>query len=97
MVSWTKSLVPLKIIRFNFNQTINYTNQVIKMLRRIPTRTELKMEDIQDFKQKKDEHDRKNESKNILGSSLNVVDSGGKVSQDTIHQRIGYDPRPKMN
>lgn len=68
------------------------------MLRRIPTRTELKMEDIQDFKQKKEEHDRnKNDSKNILGSSLNVGDSGGKISQETIHQRIGYDPRPKMN
>ncbi len=68
------------------------------MLRRIPTRTELKMEDIQDFKQKKEEHDRnKNDSKNILGSSLNVGDSGGKNSQETIHQRIGYDPRPKMN
>jgi len=56
------------------------------------------MEDIQDFKQKKEEHDRnKNDSKNILGSSLNVGDSGGKNSQETIHQRIGYDPRPKMN
>ena len=68
------------------------------MLRRIPTRTELKMEDIQDFKQKKEEHDRnKNDSKSILGSSLNAGDSGGKISQESIHQRIGYDPRPKMN
>ena len=65
------------------------------MIRRIPTRSDLKMDDIQDFKQKKDELDKKN--KNILGSSPSVIDSGGKITQDSIHQRIGFDPRPKMN
>jgi len=75
------------------------------MIRRNPTRIELKMEDIQDFKAKKEELDRKNQSsssKNILGSSLNsssavVPDLGTKMSQDTVHYRIGYNPKPKMN
>jgi len=70
------------------------------MIRRNPTRIELKMEDIQEYKDMKESEETKTHSKNILGSSPNSSEIAGvapKASLETIHSRIGYNPRPKLN
>lgn len=75
------------------------------MIRRNPTRIELKMEDIQEYEKiKKERESRKLAQKNsLLGVSpaghqpSDIVPAPAKHTLDTIHQRIGFDPTPRLN
>ena len=78
------------------------------MIRRTPTRIELKLEDISEYEQLKREAEAKRAmtKHNLLGSSpLNtntphasdqIAPAHVKTDIGTLHQRIGYDPTPKM-
>ncbi|XP_063792270.1 anaphase-promoting complex subunit CDC26 isoform X2 [Pseudophryne corroboree] len=74
-----------------------------KMLRRKPTRLELKLDDIEEFESiRKDLESRKKQRDEVdlsaSESDANVplsVDS--KTREQTIHDRIGYKPQPKPN
>jgi anaphase-promoting complex subunit 12 len=72
------------------------------MLRRPPTRLELKMEDIQEYEQAKRDLDNKKGRANIFGASpaqgAGAASANGaekapaKSRTEQIHERIGYDP-----
>ena len=79
------------------------------MIRRTPTRIELKLEDISEYEQLKREAEAKRAmtKPNLLGSSP-LKDEAGTSSQQvappqtktdiaTLHQRIGFDPMPKLS
>ena len=82
------------------------------MIRRTPTRIELKSEDISEYEQLKRETEAKRAmlKPNLLGSSP-IKDEAGpgsshqdqvapaltKIDVATVHQRIGYDPTPKLS
>ena len=74
------------------------------MIRRTPTRIELKLDDISEYEQIKREAEAKRAmaKHNLLGSSpINTVQADTappptKPDIATIHDRIGYDPTPKM-
>ena len=75
------------------------------MIRRNPTRIELKLEDISEYEQMKREAEAKRAATkhNLLGSSpLNtpqheqIAPAQAKPDLVTLHQRIGYDPTPKL-
>lgn len=78
------------------------------MIRRTPTRIELKLEDISEYEQLKREAEAKRAmaKPNLLGSSP-LKDEAGTSSQvappqtktdiATLHQRIGFDPMPKLS
>lgn len=72
------------------------------MIRRDPTRIELKLDDIQEYEQLKREMEAKKlaAKNNLLGSSPtaptpDAVPLKTKTRTDIIHERIGYDPKPK--
>lgn len=75
------------------------------MIRRDPTRIELKLEDIQEYEQMK----RKMEEEKKQKSTGSPMDASGAIAPDAadhpltsktkteiIHERIGYDPAPKI-
>ncbi|KAG9472537.1 anaphase-promoting complex subunit CDC26 [Eleutherodactylus coqui] len=73
------------------------------MLRRKPTRLELKLDDIEEFESiRKDLESRKKQREEVDLSS-SEPDPGAPLSADlkareqTIHDRIGYKPQPKPN
>ena len=79
------------------------------MIRRTPTRIELKMEDIAEYEQIKREAEAKKAmaKNNLLGSSPiqssahaqqsePVAPALNKPDTATVHQRIGFDPTPKL-
>ena len=80
------------------------------MIRRTPTRIELKLEDISEYEQLKREAEAKRamtQKQNLLGSSplkddagtssLQVAPPQTKTDIMTLHQRIGFDPMPKLS
>jgi anaphase-promoting complex subunit 12 len=74
------------------------------MIRRDPTRIELKLEDIQEYEQMK----RKMEEEKKQKSNGSPMEASGAIAPDAdqhvtsktrteiIHERIGYDPAPKI-
>lgn len=79
----------------------------IVMIRRTPTRIELKMEDITEYEQIKREAEAKKAmaKNNLLGSSPiqgstqqpePIAPALNKPDTATVHQRIGFDPTPKL-
>lgn len=73
------------------------------MIRRNPTRIELKLDDIQEYEQIKREMDAKKlaAKNNLLGASPSgpghEVGPTAKTNTEIIHERIGYDPKPKVS
>ena len=79
------------------------------MIRRTPTRIELKLEDISEYEQLKREAEAKRamtHKQNLLGSSPLKDDAGTstqvappqtKTDIMTLHQRIGFNPMPKLS
>ncbi|XP_075690923.1 anaphase-promoting complex subunit CDC26 [Rhinoderma darwinii] len=78
------------------------------MLRRKPTRLELKLDDIEEFESiRKDLEGRKKQREEVdLSSSesdvaaaavATTLNSDFKTPEQTIHERIGYKPQPKPN
>ena len=76
------------------------------MIRRTPTRIELKLEDISEYEQLKREAEAKRATSkhNLLGSSPlkeeqiePIAPAHTKTDLATMHQRIGFDPTPKLN
>ena len=71
------------------------------MLRRKLTRIELKLEDLEEWntKKKEKEQSKKNENakRNPDQSDTPMFETPetGKSKKDTIHERIGYDPKSK--
>ncbi|KAL7639638.1 UNVERIFIED_CONTAM: hypothetical protein RMT77_010139 [Armadillidium vulgare] len=66
------------------------------MLRRNPTKIELKLEDIQDFSNKlKENLDSRKTSGNKLSESSTSIEIPIKSRQEVIEERIGYNPKPK--
>jgi len=66
------------------------------MLRRHPTRIELKLEDLEEFEEKKQERKQQN---NASTSDMATPDQSNitpKTKRDMIHERIGYDPQPLL-
>jgi len=81
---------------------------VFTMIRRTPTRIELKLEDISEYEQLKREAEAKRATSkhNLLGSSPlkeeasnnePIAPAHTKADIATMHQRIGFDPTPKLN
>ncbi|KAK7482890.1 hypothetical protein BaRGS_00025923 [Batillaria attramentaria] len=70
------------------------------MLRRTPTRIELKIDDLEEFEAVKKARELEQKQKKTLAESASpsmhatpeVV--GNKSRMDTVFQRIGYDPKP---
>ncbi|XP_053552074.1 anaphase-promoting complex subunit CDC26 [Bombina bombina] len=73
------------------------------MLRRKPTRLELKLDDIEEFESiKKDLECRKKQREEVDLSSIEAdaavsLSTDPKSREQTIHDRIGYKPQPKPN
>ena len=77
------------------------------MIRRTPTRIELKLDDISEYEQLKREAEAKRAmtKPNLLGSSpikeearpSVQVAPQTKTDIATLHQRIGFDPMPKLS
>ncbi|OCT66910.1 anaphase-promoting complex subunit CDC26 isoform X2 [Xenopus laevis] len=73
------------------------------MLRRKPTRLELKLDDIEEFESiKKDLEGRKKQREEVDLSATETdaavaLNSDPKNREQTIHDRIGYRPQPKPN
>ncbi|XP_034991172.2 anaphase-promoting complex subunit CDC26-like [Zootoca vivipara] len=73
------------------------------MLRRKPTRLELKLDDIEEFDgaHKELESRRKREEVDVVGASDGEgalgLNTDHKSREQMIHDRIGYKPQPKPN
>ncbi|KAK3508893.1 hypothetical protein QTP70_013111 [Hemibagrus guttatus] len=73
------------------------------MLRRKPTRLELKLDDIEEFESVKKELESRKKQRDEVDvvtpseMSSSVGGSDGKTREQTIHERIGYKPHPKSN
>ncbi|XP_029467711.1 anaphase-promoting complex subunit CDC26 [Rhinatrema bivittatum] len=74
------------------------------MLRRKPTRLELKLDDIEEFESiRKDLENRKKQREEVDVVGASDADGAIALSNDTksreqmIHDRIGYKPQPKPN
>ncbi|XP_073414408.1 anaphase-promoting complex subunit CDC26 [Dendrobates tinctorius] len=74
------------------------------MLRRKPTRLELKLDDIEEFENiRKDLESRKKQREEVDLSSSEPdatavpLSTDTKTREQTIHDRIGYKPQPKPN
>ncbi|TSL28224.1 Anaphase-promoting complex subunit CDC26 [Bagarius yarrelli] len=74
------------------------------MLRRKPTRLELKLDDIEEFESVKKELESRKKQRDDVDvvvtpneMSSSVGGSDGKSREQTIHERIGYKPHPKSN
>jgi anaphase-promoting complex subunit 12 len=70
------------------------------MIRRNPTRIELKIEDIAEYNKLKAELEAKRATAkhNLLGSSpiVEAAPAYGRPDVAAVHDRIGYDPKPKL-
>lgn len=65
------------------------------MIRRSPTRIDLRLEDLQEYDPIKKEHESKKESERQ--SVFNLPLWGGKVTQSEIQERIGYAQQSRPN
>ncbi|XP_026068242.1 anaphase-promoting complex subunit CDC26-like isoform X1 [Carassius auratus] len=78
-----------------------------KMLRRKPTRLELKLDDTEEFESVKKELESRKKQRDevdVVGVATSSEMSGasgggtdGKTREQMIHERIGYKPLPKPN
>jgi len=59
------------------------------MIRRSPTRIEMRLDDLQEYEDIKKAHEAKKDPER-KASSMNPPAWGGKVSQSEIQERIGY-------
>ncbi len=71
------------------------------MIRRDPSRIELKLDDIQEYERRKQDLEAER-IKNGLGQPqvqilVTNVDDQKKTRAEIIHARIGFDPMPKVN
>jgi len=66
------------------------------MLRRKPTRIELKLEDLEEFEEKKKEHKGQTTPAATPDANHATPESNitPKTKRDIIHKRIGYNPDP---
>jgi len=67
------------------------------MLRRKPTRIELKLDDLEEFEEKKKEHKTQSTPTATPDATHATPDPNvvtPKTKRDTIHDRIGYNPDP---
>ncbi|XP_053329805.1 anaphase-promoting complex subunit CDC26 isoform X2 [Spea bombifrons] len=74
------------------------------MLRRKPTRLELKLDDIEEFESiKKDLEQQQQQQREEVDLSATEPEAAVSLSTDpksreqTVHERIGYKPQPKPN
>ncbi|PSN48356.1 Anaphase-promoting complex subunit CDC26 [Blattella germanica] len=69
------------------------------MIRRSPTRIELKLDDIQEYESMRREQESRKEQQ-AAESHASSVESWApgvtKSKQEIIHERIGYVPQPRM-
>jgi anaphase-promoting complex subunit 12 len=65
------------------------------MIRRSPTRIELKLDDIQEYESMRREQESRKEQQSENHSS-SVEPWSPKTKQEIIHERIGYVPQPRM-
>lgn len=66
------------------------------MLRRPPTRIELKIDDLNEYnavKTARELEQKKQKPLTEMGSPMATPEATGK-SRNDVHQRIGYDPKP---
>jgi len=61
------------------------------MIRRSPTRIEMRLDDLQEYEEIRKAHEAKKDPEKK--SSMNPPAWGGKVPQSEIHERIGYIPQ----
>lgn len=61
------------------------------MIRRSPTRIDLRLDDLQEYEAMRKEQEARKESERQAG--FNPSSWGGKVSQSEIQERIGYVPQ----
>jgi len=64
------------------------------MLRRKPTRIELKIDDLEEYNKKVKERESANRMSKDDPNVTPVVYNSAKSRMDMIHARIGYDPKP---
>lgn len=69
------------------------------MIRRDPTRIELKLDDIQEYEKQKHDFEAVRLNKNGLGQPQGPpeVEDQKKTRAEIVHARIGFDPMPKVN
>jgi hypothetical protein len=74
------------------------------MIRRDPTRIELKLDDIQEFERRKQDLEAERiKAGHVLPLAQNhqkqsaEIDDPKKTRSEMIHARIGFDPTPKIN
>nr|DBA21250.1 TPA: hypothetical protein GDO54_017923 [Pyxicephalus adspersus] len=76
---------------------------MFKMLRRKPTRLELKLDDIEEFESIRKELESRKKQRDEVDLSASEEDAAVSLSGDsrtreqTIHDRIGYKPQQKPN
>lgn len=62
------------------------------MIRRNPTRIELRLCDLQEYEEIRKTYEAKKDPERKLSSSTNPPSWGGKIPQSQIQERIGYMP-----
>lgn len=62
------------------------------MIRRSPTRIDMRLDDLQEYEEMKKAHETKKDP-DRKSSSMNPPVWGGKVPQNEIQERIGYIPQ----
>ncbi|KAI5698384.1 hypothetical protein M8J76_008454 [Diaphorina citri] len=72
----------------------------VTMIRRSPTRIELKLDDMSDYNKVRREFELARERKSVLqqvGASEFLIPPSGRSKQDIFNERIGYVPTSKQN
>ena len=69
------------------------------MLRRNPTRIELKLQDMQEYHDMKKEKENEQTKQRLLSEQCQTPTTSGihpisQLDNRTVHERIGYDPKP---
>lgn len=63
------------------------------MIRRSPTRIEMRLDDLQEYEEIRKAHEAKKDPEKKSSSAMNPPTWGGKVPQSEIQERIGYIPQ----
>ncbi|KYN27618.1 Anaphase-promoting complex subunit CDC26, partial [Trachymyrmex cornetzi] len=63
------------------------------MIRRSPTRIEMRLDDLQVYEEIRKAHESKKDPERKASSSMNPPSWGGKIPQSEIQERIGYVPQ----
>ena len=67
------------------------------MIRRSPTRIEMRLDDLQEYEEIRKAHEaKKDPEKKSSSSSMNPPAWGGKIPQSEIQERIGYVPQQQQ-